>query len=165
MEPIKRHNLIDISKKTKIAHTSIKNNLNNLIKEELIIEEIEKKGKRKYPIYRANFNNKFFRNMKILNNILLIIESGLVDFLVDSLAPKSIILFGSFRKGEDTEDSDIDLFIECDEENIDINKYAKILNKDIQLHFKKNFDEYPKELKNNIVNGIVLSGYIEVYKW
>ena len=163
-EPFKIQYLIDISKKNQIAHTSIKKNLNELTKEGLIIEQIEKKGKRKFPTYKANFNNPIFRQLKIINNLSILNDSNLIHYIEDKLSPKCIILFGSFRKGEDTENSDIDLFIECDEENIDIKKYAKILKKDIQLHFKKNFDEYPKELKNNIVNGIVLSGYIEVYK-
>ena len=78
--------------------------------------------------------------------------------------PKSIVLFGSYQKGEDSENSDIDLFVECDKEELDVKIFEKKLGRKIELHFKKDFTLYPKELKNNIINGIVLSGFLEGYK-
>ena len=33
-----------------------------------------------------------------------------------------------------------------------------------ELHFNDNFNSYSKELKNNIINGIVISGFLEGYK-
>ena len=36
------------------------------------------------------------------------------------LAPKSIVLFGSYQKGEDIENSDIDIFVECKKEKLNI---------------------------------------------
>ena len=73
-------------------------------------------------------------------------------------------MFGSYQKGEDVEDSDIDLFIECKKEELDIKIFEKKLGRNIELHFNENFTSYPKELKNNIINGIVLSGFLEGYK-
>ena len=80
------------------------------------------------------------------------------------MAPKSIVLFGSYQRGEDIENSDIDLFIESKKEKLDINIFEKKLKRKIELHFKEDFTSYPKELKNNIINGIVLSGFLEGYK-
>lgn len=162
-EPSKKHYLKEISRKLGIAHTSVKNNLNKLKSENFIIEYIEIKGERKFPTYKANFNNIGYRTNKIKTNIALIIESELVKYLVDNIMPKSIILFGSYLRGEDIEESDIDIFIEGKKENIRLDKFENILGRKIQLHFKDNFKKYPKELKNNIANGFVLYGYLKVY--
>ena len=71
------------------------------------------------------------------------------------------MLFGSFQRGEDVEDSDIDLFVEACKMDLDLNSYEKKLNRKIQIHFRKCFGKLPEELKNNIINGIVLYGYLE----
>ncbi|MHA1344273.1 MAG: nucleotidyltransferase family protein [Promethearchaeota archaeon] len=162
--PNKEYYLMDISKNIKLAHTSVKKNLNKLIKLGIINEIIRKRGKRKFPFYKANSENKTFKKYKIIHNISSILESGLIDFIEEKLSPKSIVLFGSYLKGEDIEDSDIDLFVECKEEKLNIKIFEKKLERKIQLHFKDNFTSYPKELKNNIINGMVLSGFLEGYK-
>lgn len=164
INPTKKHYLMDISKKIKLAHTSVKKNLNKLLKLKIIIKSIEKKGKRKFPLYKANLNNKNFIKYKISYNISSILESKFIEFIKSKLMPKSIILFGSYQKGEDTEKSDIDIFIECKKEKLDITSFEKKLGRKIELHFNDNFNSYPKELKNNIINGIVLDGFLEGYK-
>jgi predicted nucleotidyltransferase len=164
MFPTKDMYLIQISKDVKIAHTSVKNNLKKLLNQGIIIEKIEKKGKRNYPVYRASIDSKEYRKYKKLFNYSQIIESGLIKFLEDNIMPRSIVLFGSYQKGEDIEDSDIDLFLESSVKEIDLSKFQKILKRNIQIHFNDNINSYPKELKNNIINGIVLSGYLEVFK-
>jgi len=156
--------LIEISRKIKLAHTSVKKNLKELITLSIINQKILKKGKRNYPIYKANLESKDYKKYKKISNYAQILESGLIQFIEQKLAPKSIILFGSFSRGEDIEDSDIDLFIECKEHKLNFNKFETELNRNIQLHFKDSFSKYPKELKNNIANGIVLSGFLEVFK-
>jgi predicted nucleotidyltransferase len=163
ISPSKSHYLADISRSIKLAHTSVKKNLNCLVKSGLIIESIEKKGNRKFPLYKAA-DSKLFRQNKLIYNLSSLPESGLIDFIEEKLMPKAIVLFGSYRRGEDREDSDIDIFIECKEEKLNLNKFEKKLNRKIQLHFKENFALYPKELKNNIINGIVMRGFLEGYK-
>ena len=160
-EPTKEHYLIEVSKKSKLAHTSVKRHLDALKKLEVIKEYVEEKGNRQYPIYKANINNDAYRYYKKILNMMQLKE--LVRYLKDNLMPKSIILFGSYQKGEDIEGSDIDIFVECKEEKIDLIRFRKQLNRNIELHFKKNFNEYPKELKNNIINGTILDGYLEVF--
>ena|SRR3989344_7109419 len=164
INPTKKHYLMDISRSIGLAHTSVKKNLDKLIKLGLIIESIEKKGGRKFPLYRANLDNKPFKKYKIIYNISAILESKLIEFIEEKLTPKSIVLFGSYQRGEDIEKSDIDLFIECKEEELDISSFEKKLVRKIELHFNDNFNSYSKELKNNIINGVVLSGFLEGYK-
>jgi len=162
--PTKEHYLMDISRKIKLAHTSIKKNLDKLIKLGLITESIEKRGKRDFPLYKSNRDSKLFKKYKIIYNISSILESNLIEFIEEKLMPKSIVLFGSYQRGEDTENSDVDLFIQCKKQELDIRIFEKKFGRKIELHFKEDFTIYPKELKNNIINGVVLSGFLEGYK-
>ena len=78
--------------------------------------------------------------------------------------PKCIILFGSYSRGEDTETSDIDIFVEAKKQRIKIDKFEGVLKRKIEIHFNEDFNNYSKELKNNIINGDALYGYLEVFK-
>ena len=77
---------------------------------------------------------------------------------------KLVAVSSSLASGNVKERSDIDLFIECKKEELDMHLFEKKLGRKIELHFKENFSLYPKELKNNIINGIVLRGFLEGYK-
>ncbi len=162
--PTRGHSLMEISTVIGIAHTSIKQNLKELVKDGLIAESIEKKGKRKFPVYTAERNAKKFQQQKIIHNLSALLDSLLIDFLEDKLAPKAIVLFGSYRRGEDIETSDINIFVECKQEDIDLKQFEKKLKRKIEIHFQQNFLSYIKELRNNILNGIVLRGFLEGYK-
>jgi predicted nucleotidyltransferase len=155
---------MDISRSIRLAHTSVKKNLDKLVKSGLITESIEKKGGRKFPLYLSNLDNKTFKKYKTAYNILSILQSKLIEFIEEKLMPRSIVLFGSYQRGEDIEKSDIDLFIECKKEELDLSSFEKKLGRKIELHFNDNFGSYSKELKNNIINGMVLSGFLEGYK-
>jgi predicted nucleotidyltransferase len=156
--------LMDISRRLGLAHTSVLANLLSLIKEGVITKKTLSRGSRRFPVYSANMNDKRYKKHKKLYNLLNIMESGLVESVEQVVMPKSIVLFGSYSRGEDTEESDIDLFVESLEKKIDLPKFEKILNRKIQLHFNRDFSSYPVELKNNILNGIVLQGFIEAFR-
>jgi len=162
--PTKNHTLKDISNRIKIAHTSVKKNLKNLIKMRLVGQMIEKKGKRRFPIYKANKDYKLFIQYKKMYNLQSIMESGIIPYLEKELMPACIVLFGSFQRGEDTEESDIDLFIESEKKDVQLKQFEKNIGRKIEIHFKEHFMSYPKELKNNIINGTVLHGFLEGYK-
>lgn len=162
-EPTKNHYLIEISRKAELSHTSTKKHLQALAKLGIIKETIEKKGGRKFPLFRADLNSKNYKEYKRIYNLLELKKYPLIGFLKDSLMPKCIVLFGSYQKGEDVEDSDIDLFVECKEEKLNLAHFAKKLGRNIQLHFKEDFKKYPPELKNNIINGLVVEGYLEAF--
>ena len=164
LSPTKEHYLMDISRNIGLAHTSVKKNLDKLVKLGLLTEIIERKGTRKFPLYKANADNKLFKRHKIIYNISSILESNLIEFIEEKLAPRAIVLFGSYVRGEDMESSDIDLFVECKNEELNPEKFEKKLSRKIELHFNENFTSYPKELKNSIINGVVLSGFLEGYK-
>jgi predicted nucleotidyltransferase len=162
-EPTKAHYLVEISKKSNIAHTSVKVHLESLKKIGIMQESSEKKGKRNFPIYKADIESEEYRFYKRIDNLEKLRKSGLSGFLKDKFMPNAIVLFGSYEKGEDTEESDIDLFLGCEKKEVELARFEKMLHRKIQLHFKAKFKEYPKELKNNIINGIVIEGYLEAF--
>ncbi len=108
--------------------------------------------------YKANKESEEFKWRKRINNLKNLYESGLIDYLSKKCAlDASIILFGSYSRGEDVENSDIDLAIvgTC---NADIHKYEKILKREINI-LEINPARVSDELKSNIRNGIVIWGY------
>lgn len=157
--PTKNFQIRELSRRVKIAQPSVMNHLKFLVLNNLIIKD--KKGL--YPTYKANLDNELFKVYKKLNLILRVHQTGLVNHIYDSCLPSAIILFGSASKGEDLEESDIDLFIQAKEKRLDLIKYERLLNRRITLFFEENFSKLAIELKNNILNGIVLRGYIKVF--
>lgn len=159
--PNKEFYLLELTRKINLAHTSVKRNLMDLVDNNIIMQKVKKVGSRDFPVYKANTESYSYKKYKKINNFIAINESGLIEFLEQQLMPKSIVLFGSYMRGEDFEDSDIDLFVECESEEIDVSVYEYKLQRKIQIHFRQDFNKYSKELKNNIINGIVLSGFLE----
>src|SRR3989338_2551057 len=162
--PNREHTLKDVSDYIEIAHTSVKQNIQKLVKMGWIQQKIEKKGKRKFPIYKANKNDKLFIQYKKLYNLQSIIESGIIQYIEEKLIPKCVVVFDSYQRGEDTEESDADLFVESKKSNLQLKLFEKKIGRKIELHFNENFISYPKELKNNIINGTVLYGFLEGFR-
>ena len=116
--------------------------------------------------YTADRANETFLLEKKLFNLKQIHQSDLVKHLKQELSNPTIILFGSYSKGEDTEESDIDLYVETpSKKDIKIEKFEKTLRRKIQIFRHKKITEIKNpHLANNIINGITLNNYIEVFK-
>jgi len=155
--PSKRFGLKEISSNSCIAHTSVKKELKKLIKQGLIKKEVQIKGKRKFPLYFANVNDKF-KFLKKISNEYQIRNSGLIEYLVSELMPNTIVLFGSFSKGEDAEESDIDIFVEAGIKEINLKKFERNFKKKINITFKQDINNLKREFLNNVINGIILYG-------
>lgn len=114
--------------------------------------------------YSAQRTSKEFLMEKKLYNIKSLFS--LTNFLIEELSNPVIIVFGSYSKGEDIEKSDIDIYIETPEKKETVvKKFEKSLNRSIQIFMYKSIDKIEnKDLANNIINGIVLNGYLEVLK-
>ncbi len=162
--PDKEYSLSDLAKCGKVAKQNIKIILNHLNKDNFI--KIEKLAN----IWRikANRENEKFIRSKIIYNLNFIYQSGIIEFLNSYFNnPKAIVLFGSFRKGEDITGSDIDIAIETDVKEYqtiglrELVDFEKLIGRKIQLHLfnRENIDKY---LFNNVANGIVLAGFLEV---
>lgn len=159
--PGKKFNLKEISTKSNLAHTSVKRELMNLVKEKIILVENEKRGKRNFPVYFANLQDKFFSSKKRFNEEE-INRSEVLDFLIKETFPNSIILFGSYSRGEDQINSDIDLFVESNFKEIELKKFEKKLKRKINILFKADINELKRETLNNIINGRILYGAVKI---
>lgn len=135
-------------------------------------KELEKQGILKktktdnVAFYSADRTNKNYLICKKLFNIGSLYTSGLIDCLVEELSNPAIIVFGSYAKAEDIENSDIDLYIETpSNKKINLKKFEEKLQRKIQIFKQKNIREINNpHLSNNIINGILLNGFIEVFK-
>lgn len=110
---------------------------------------------------KANLDNPDFKNLKRVNNLKNVYLSGLFNYLYEKFPLSAIILFGSYSRGEDIERSDIDMAIIGKEKPLKLEEYNKKFNKDINIEFI-NLDKIDKNLRNNIISGITLSGYINL---
>lgn len=162
-EPTKQHYLREISKRSGLAHTSVKNHLKKLKDFGIIKEEELERGERTYPVYKR-LENEIYKLCKKLDLQYRLEVSGLIDYIQEEVYPDCIVLFGSAARGEDIEGSDIDLYVQGRGSDMDLSPYEESFNRDVQLHFKEELGSYPDELKNNIANGIVVYGYMEVYR-
>ena len=115
--------------------------------------------------YTASRSETYILEKKLFN-IKQLYESGLINCLKIELSNPAIILFGSFAKGEDTEESDIDLYMETpSKKQVNLDRFEKLLKRKIQVFQHKNLKEIKNpNLANNIINGIILNNYVEVFK-
>ena len=163
--PDKEFSLSEIASEAEVKKSNVGKILNELYKYEFInIVKLKNIWR-----IKANRENWKFIKHKISYNISFIYSRGLVEFLVQHFKnPKAIILFGSFRKGEDTSDSDIDIAIWDD--NVkeyelkrlrELSDFENVINRKIQIHL---FNSKVVDINtfNNIANGILLFGLLEV---
>jgi len=155
--PTESFRLRELSRLSGISPLSVVNYLKEFEKEELI----KKYEKRKIPFYQAARDNEKFILYKKISIIYELNDSGVVSYLWDKLSPDAVILYGGYAKGESTEESDIDLFLICKEKHLDLSEFEKKLGRKIHLMFASFAGKIPRELKNNLINGIVLKGYFK----
>jgi len=133
------------------------------LKNEGILRTIKTSG---IVFYTADRINENFLLEKKLYNIKQLFLSGLIKYLKEEFHNPLIILFGSYARGEDSEESDIDLYLETtSEKKVNLKKFEEKLKRKIQV-FKFTSSKEIKNihLANNIMNGIVLNGFVEVFK-
>lgn len=149
--PSSQFSVREIEKKTKIKKSTVQYNL-EILKAEGIVSKENK------------FLNTYQTRLKKIHYYIEKIEkSGVIDFLEKELAASTIILFGSFRKGESVKESDIDLFVEAPKtKHLSLTKFEDKLGHNIQLFIEPKITNLQPHLLNNIVNGIKLRGHFKV---
>ncbi len=156
--PRRNFQLREISRILKVGLPSISNYVKELEREGFVRKE--KRGV--YNSYMASSSNAF-KTYKRNDMLVRLKESGLIDFIADSTSPDAIVLFGSASRGEDAEESDVDLMVVAKEEGLDVRPFEKRLCRKISLHFEPKVRGIPSELLNNVINGIVVYGYLKVF--
>ena len=101
--------LNELSRVLKISKTNARKVVLKLVKENFLFKK--ELGK----VWRIFCNKKhpYNFNLKIGFNFQMIYQSGILEDIHKEVpGVRAIILFGSYRKGDDTENSDIDLAVE-----------------------------------------------------
>ena len=162
-DPNRKYSIRELSRILKINHTSVRQYLNQLVKEEYL--SFKKEGI--YSFYRVILSKKTI-NLKLYYNLEKIRKSKLIEDLEKTYDYPIIILFGSYASATDDTNSDIDIcLISNIKKEFPIKKYEKKLNRKLSLHIfnNQNWEKAKKSnanLVNNICNGIPLSRELEV---
>jgi predicted nucleotidyltransferase len=114
--------------------------------------------------YWGDYNNEIFIGLKRSLNLYSLYSTGLISMLEDFYrTPKCIVLFGSYAKGEDTEQSDIDIAVITNMKDMpDVSKFDELLDRKISIQLITNIKKESPGFMNSMVNGIVLYGYLDV---
>ena len=143
----------------KVSPTAISNSVKKLKDDNII--KIEKTKTINFVSFNRDEQKAI--ELKRVENLKNIYISGFGDYLEKELAGATVILFGSFSKGEDTTTSDIDIaVIERKDKALELEKYEKMLHRRININFYDSWKKIHEHLKNNILNGIVLHGGVEL---
>lgn len=104
--PYERYYLREASRMLDISPMTVKRALDLLVRNRLLVREEFKNQ----ILYKANMNSPAFKHLKAAYNLAWLEEKGIVELLKDKLPGlSSLVLYGSFAKGENDETSDIDL--------------------------------------------------------
>lgn len=162
--PFKEVSLSDLTKLINISKTTANRVITDFVKEEFL--KVEKIGN----IWRVSCNQAHHYNTtrKIAYNLELIYESAIIEAILKNIPScRCIILFGSYRKGDDIETSDIDIAVETlDNEEVNIFELGIIPQLGYRTKVRVNVLKFSRNkidlnLFANIVNGVVLYGFLE----
>jgi len=165
--PEKEFHVRELSKLLKKSPTTISKYLKDLERKKILVSE----KKLNHLLFMANTKSNSFKQIKLNHNLNFLHNSGLINYLIKEFNyPEAIVLFGSYAKAENTIQSDIDLLIiSSSKKRVNLEKFEKKIESKIQLfiHSKeeiKKMKEKNKELLNSWINGIVIYGYLEMFK-
>ena len=168
-------NLRGIARPLKMSPTAVSHALNDLEKEGFV--KIKKAEKMNLLSIEFNRDNQKAIELKRVENLKLIYESGLAKFLEEIFPGCTVILFGSYSRGEDYFGSDGDIWVDkgegyrsdidiaiigSKEKHVKLTEFDKKLERTININFYPSFKDIHKHLRDNILNGIVLSGSVDL---
>jgi predicted nucleotidyltransferase len=153
----RRFTVRELSKLTKIPRATVHKILVRLKKEEMVDGDNRAVRDGRFLVKKSNYY------------VEKIVDSGLVDFLVEELTPSAILLFGSIQKGDSVKESDVDIFVESPVEesirvemDLDLGKFERKIGHKIQLFVKSDINKLNDHLFNNVNNGIRLFGGVKL---
>ena len=162
--PNSKIGLNDLSKSINSSKTATKEVVESLIEISFLSRQIIGRS----WLISTNQKHPYFLTKKVPYHLSKIYETGIIN-AVHQIIPqaRAIILFGSYRWGTDTEESDIDIAVEVlDNKDLQITQLGIIAelgyrkNVPVNLHiFSRN--KIDLNLFANITNGIVLDGFLE----
>lgn len=162
-EPSRKFHLRELARILGWGPGRVERKLREFIQKGVITERKEKI----FNVYAANKDSEEFKLLKLLYTLIKI--QGMIERIERELRyPEAIVLFGNARRGEDDEQSDVDICVIGRETEVDLRELKKELNRNISIFFldRKKLDKLRREnpeLINNIINGVVFRGYLKVF--
>ena len=163
----------ELSRKLGLGIPAVKNHVNNLLKENLIVKKYEGRNLKLYLNRKNRFLTPYLYQIEYIR--LKSLPKNVVDAIFDILnslenKPMMVMIFGSYAKGTFTKTSDIDVMLVFSKPDEELEKKAKIVGgryktrlepiylswKSFQKKFFDEKDSFMKELKENkiIIVGI-----------
>lgn len=159
--PNERFYLREMARLLEMSPMTLKRSLDVLVGDNLIVREEIKNQ----ILYRANTNSQAYRFAKVAYSLAWLEENSVVESFVDDVPGiSSIVLYGSYAKGENDRHSDLDLLIISTAREVETSDIEKKLGIDVNV---MNFSRasWTKQAKSNrafyldiITEGIVLYG-------
>lgn len=148
----------EYAKLAKISPPTASKLLKSYDKQGILISHTE----RRYLLFQANKENKDFIDLTRLYWRKKLAQ--IIDEMQKKLANPTAILFGSLAKAENKQDSDVDIAIFApDKKTVNTEPCEAKLGREISIQFFKSLNDIKnKNLLNNILNGYVLFGRIEL---
>lgn len=156
--------LREIARNLNESHSTILRKINELLKENVL--DYKKEGKNKVFFIKNNLNAKnyvYSAEIHKLNNLLKRHPelSIILEDIKKNFSKGMILLFGSYAKGIPKKDSDIDIYLETNDNNIKTR--VKETNSKLSIKIGK-FDNKSLLIKEIIKNHIVIRGLEDFYE-
>lgn len=149
--PLSAFSVRELAKKTKLPSSTVQRYLQEMKKKKILNSDGTL-----WDSPSMRFRKAFFMMDKI-------VDSGLLEHLEFHYKPRVVVVFGGVRKGEYDKNSDVDIFVESDvSEEMNLSKFERKIGHKIDLFVKKSVNDLQVNLRNNVLNGIKLSGYLDV---
>lgn len=145
----------ELSRRSGVSPGWISKNISELVDSKILKIEEENVSKKVSTGER-------FSEAKRIYNLDQIQSSELVGFLEENLRPDAIVLFGSYEKGEDQKDSDIDIaVINGRVKDLNLEKFEQKFERKISIQNIEKPDEGDENFRNSLANGTVLKGHLK----
>lgn len=154
--PTRSLSLSEISEGVNISKPWTLEKINSLEEQGLV--RVDRKGNQKFVQFNRDSDKA--RRLKRTINLNRFYSSGILNEIIETYSyPETVVLFGSFSKGEDVEESDVDIAVITDIENEDFE--AELIGRKVSVQeFKPG--KIDKNMLETLANGITVYGYLEL---
>jgi predicted nucleotidyltransferase len=124
--PRREFYLREVSREVGVSVGAAKKYLDRLVEKRLLLRRVVGN----LYLFRSNREHPIFKQKMLAYNTEKLFDSGVVDRLLE-LEPTSIILYGSFARGENDENSDIDVLVISEKK--DVPSFRGILDREVNV--------------------------------
>lgn len=159
-----KHHLRGLAKKLNESHSTISRKLNKLMKDNIL--DYKKEGKNKIFYLKDNILTRNYILGAELHKLTQLLKKHpeltiITEEILKKTDERLIIIFGSYAKGLEKKNSDIDIYIETD--NKAIKKTIKAIHSKINVKIGP-FDKNSQLIKEIIKDHVIIRGGEDFYE-